>query len=192
MLLARLKPWGVSPVSKTAFVTTCKDNIYRVLGLFGLWPLFNRMDQLQAALATSSCETCRHLKAYLHLGGSNLAHSHEGPWCQQRDLKERFRRGRMLQVAWLWFLKEVIRNSMPQQSCQLLHGNSGLVRKLLKGYSWVEWDKGLDVVMEDRPETDRGSKLMRSVLYQPVTQACTHWFGDDRLYRTLVEPVQLV
>ena len=120
-------------VSGTAFVTICKDRVYRVLGLFRLWPLFNRIDYLQAALGTRSWNTYYHLTAYMHLGRCNLAHAHKGPWRQQRYLKEGFRGGRVLHVAWLRFSKEMIRHPMPQQPRQLLHRHPGLIRKLLKG-----------------------------------------------------------
>lgn len=68
----------------------CKDRVYRVLGFFRLWPLLNRIDYLQATLVTRSWGIYCHFKAYMHLGGSNLAHAHKAPWHQQRDLKERF------------------------------------------------------------------------------------------------------
>ena len=93
----------------------CKDRIYRVLGLFRLWPLFNRIDHLHPTLETGSCDKYCRLEAYMHLGRCNLSHAHKTPWRQQRDLKESFRRGRVLHVAWLGFSKEMIRHPMPQQ-----------------------------------------------------------------------------
>lgn len=83
-------------------------------------------------------------------------------WRQLGDYSERFRRGRMLHEARLRFSKKVVRHSMSQKSYQLLHWKSCLVRKLLKGCTRVKWDKELNVVTENRPETDRSSKLVRS------------------------------
>ena len=84
-----------------------------MLGLFGLGPFFDRIDHLQAASESGLCGVYCGLRAYMHLGGSNLAHAHKGPWRQHRDLKKRFRRSGVLNVAWLRFSKEMIRHPMP-------------------------------------------------------------------------------
>lgn len=107
----------------------------------------------------------------MHLGGSNLAHAHERPRRQQGNHRERFRCGRVFHKAWLRLPKEVIGHSVPQQSCQLLHRKPGLVRKLLESGTGVEWNKRLEVVTKDRPETDRGSKLSRSETASNIGEA---------------------
>lgn len=102
----------------------------------------------------------------MHLGGSDLAHTHKGPWRQQRDKNERFRCGRVFHVAWLRLSKKVVRHSISQQPRQLLHRKPGLVRKVLKGCTRVEGNKGVNVVTKDCPKTDRSSKLTMSDLWQ--------------------------
>ncbi len=51
----------------------------------------------------------------------------------------------------------------------------------------------MNIVEKDGPETDRRSQLLRLELRHTVRRllGCTHGFGDDYLYRILIDLVQL-
>jgi hypothetical protein len=109
----------------------------------------------------------------MHLGRSNLIHSHRGPLSENRHDSKRFACSRMLYVARLCLAEEVIRHAMSQQACKFLLRDTGLFGKLLKGASSLEGDKVLDVVFENGLQADRCGKLFGLAYYLAMIKSLT-------------------